>query len=202
MPSELLRQKKMLTEKKILRKEMISRRKNLSVEERKNFSRQIIKKFLATPIYKKSSVIMAYMPMADEVQLQEFFADAFKKKKILAIPFIVERGIIKPVILPNLEVLEVGEFGILTVKKNFREFIDEKKIDCIIVPGAAFDIHGNRLGLGGGYYDRFLKSVENAKKIALAFDFQVTENLPTESHDMSVDLIITEKNFFIKEKGV
>ena len=81
----------------------------------------------------------------------------------------------------------------MTVKKNLREFIDAKKIDCVIVPGAAFDVHGKRLGLGGGYYDRFLKLAENAKKISLAFDFQILENIPTEPHDLPVDFIITEK---------
>lgn len=179
--------------KKILRKKIISRRKSLSAEERKIFSHEIIKKFLATEIYKNSSSIMAYISMSDEVQLQEFFADAFNKEKILAIPFIIERKIIKPVILKNFDSLEVGEFGILTVKENLREFIDEKNFDCVIVPGVAFDVQGKRLGMGGGYYDKFLKLATNAKKISLAFDCQIVENIPTEPHDMPVDLIITEK---------
>ena len=166
----------------------------MSVEERENLSEKIVQKFLSSELYKNSSVIMAYMSMADEIQLREFFADAFDKKKILAIPLIVERGIIQPVILKNFDSLEVGDFGILTVKKNSRKFLDIEKIDCIIVPGVAFDIRGYRLGLGGGYYDRFLKKT-SAKKIALAFDFQLTENLPIEPHDMPVDFIITEKNF-------
>ena len=180
-------------EKKFLRQKIISLRKNLSAEERKNFSHEIVKKFLATEIYKTSSVIMAYMPMSEEVQLQEIFTDAFKNKKICAIPFIVERGIIQPVIFENFNSLEVGELNILTVKKNLRKFIDAEKFDCVIVPGVAFDVHGKRLGMGGGYYDRFLKRAENAKKISLAFDFQIVENIPTELHDIPVDLILTEK---------
>ena len=183
----------MLNEKKSLRKKFIALRKNLSVDERENLSQRIVQKFLSTALYKNSSVIMAYMSMADEIQLREFFIDAFDKKKILAIPLIIERGIIQPVILKNFDSLEVGDFGILTVKKNSRKFLDIEKIDCIIVPGAAFDIRGYRLGLGGGYYDRFLNLAKNAKKFALAFDFQVTENLPIEPHDMPVDFIITEK---------
>ena len=184
----------MLNEKKSLRRKFLALRKKLSAEEREKLSREIVQKFLSSEVYKNSSVIMAYMPTADEIQLQEFFADAFDKEKILAIPLIIGRGIMQPVILKNFDELEVGEFGILTVRENSRKFIDAEKIDCVIVPGAAFDIHGKRLGLGGGYYDRFLKKT-SAKKIALAFDFQVVENLPTESHDMPVDCIFTEKNF-------
>ena len=181
----------MLSEKKSLRKKFLALRKNLSVEEREKLSREIVQKFLSSEVYKNSSVIMAYMPTADEIQLREFFADAFDKEKILAIPLIIGRGIMQPVILKNFDELEIGEFGILTVREDSRKFIDAEKIDCVIVPGAAFDIHGKRLGLGGGYYDRFLKKT-SAKKIALAFDFQVVENLPTESHDMPVDFIFTE----------
>ena len=185
----------MLNEKKSLRKKFVALRKNLSVDEREFLSNKIVKNFLESEIYKNSSVIMAYMSMPEEIQLKNFFADAFDKQKILAIPLIIESGIMQPVILKNFDELEVGDFGILTVKKNCRNFLDEKKIDCVIVPGAAFDFFGNRLGLGGGYYDRFLKKI-SAKKIALAFDFQITKNLPIESHDVPVDFIFTEKNFF------
>ena len=61
----------------------------------------------------------------------------------------------------------------------------------MIVPGAAFDVSGGRLGLGGGYYDRFLPLAANAKKIAFAYGFQLVENLPLEPHDAKVDLILT-----------
>lgn len=177
--------------KKSLRKKFVEMRKNLSVEEREILSKKIVQKFLESEIYKNSSVIMAYMSMPEEIQLKNFFADAFDRKKILAIPLITERGIIQPVILKNFDELEIGDFGILTVKKNSRKFLDAEKIDCVIVPGAAFDVRGYRLGLGGGYYDRFLKKT-SAKKIALAFDFQITENLPIESHDVPIDFIFTE----------
>ena len=67
--------------KKILRKKIISRRKNLSAEEINFLSHEIVKKFLATEIYKNSSTIMAYMSMPDEVQLREFFLTLLKRKK-------------------------------------------------------------------------------------------------------------------------
>ena len=66
-----------------------------------------------------------------------------------------------------------------------------KELDCVIVPGAAFDVNCNRLGKGGSFYDKFLKLAVNAKKIALAYDFQIVDDLPTEAHDTPVDLVIT-----------
>ena len=182
---------KIFERKKILRKEMTSKRAELEKSERDKLSHEIVQKILSHTIYKNSKTVMAYASMPEEIQLNELFENAFAAEKKLAIPFIVGRGNMRPVLLPSSDVLEVGDFGILTVRQENRKFVDVKEIDCVIVPGAAFDIHGNRLGLGGGYYDRFLKLVPNAKKIAPAFDFQIVKDLPVTPNDCGVDLIIT-----------
>ena len=135
---------------------------------------------------------MAYISMPEEIQLQKILAAALSQGKTVAIPLIVGRGEMEPVILPKFNALETGDFGNATVKENLRQIIDAEKIDCVIVPGAAFDVLGNRLGLGGGYYDKFLPRAVNAKKVALAYDFQLVKKIPTEPHDSPVDIIITE----------
>ena len=134
---------------------------------------------------------MAYVSMPEEVQLNDLFEAAFASNKLLAIPLIVGRGTMKPVYLPSMESLVVGDFGILTVRQECRKLVEFSDIECVIVPGAAFDHQGNRLGLGGGYYDRFLERVPMAKRVALAFDYQLVDNIPTEPHDLKVDVIIT-----------
>ena len=179
-------------QKKSLRKEMRSRRASMSKEERDAASHKIVSSLIENPIYKESSTIMAYASMPEEIQLNELFDDAFANKKILAVPLIVGRGTMRPVFLPSMEHLVVGDFGILTVRQDCRTFVDFNDIDSIIVPGAAFDRQGNRLGLGGGYYDRFLKRVPQAKRIALAFDFELYDSIPAEAHDTKMDVIITE----------
>ena len=179
--------------KKELRREMLALRKSLTPAERESLSAQIVQKFLALEIYQDASTVMAYVSMAEEIQLREIFADAFAQGKTLAVPLIVGRGEMLPVIVPNFDALETGAFGIATVKENLREFVSAEKIECVVVPGAAFDAKCNRLGLGGGYYDKFLPAAVNAKKIALAYDFQIVEEIPVEPHDSPVDMIITEK---------
>ena len=177
--------------KKFLRQEFLSRRKNISHDERDRVSHALTEKFLATEIYRDAKIIMAYASTPDEIQLTELFAACFADKKILAIPLITGKGEMSAVEVPNFDALEVGAFGILTVKHDLRKFVDAEKIDCVIVPGAAFDRNGGRLGLGGGYYDRFLPRAVNAKKIAFAYDFQLVESLPTELHDAKVDTVFT-----------
>ena len=179
-------------DKKLLRKEMRARRKSLTEFKRQTLSNEIVKKFLTQDVYKNSQVIMAYVSMPEEVQLQKIFVDAFAQKKILVIPFIIGKGEMQAVQVESFDALEVGEFGILTVRKDSRKIISPEKINCVIVPGTAFDLNLNRLGLGGGFYDKFLPRAVNAKKIALAYEFQIVENVPTEPHDFKIDMIITE----------
>lgn len=183
--------KEIFEQKKLLRKEMAARRAEMSKADCEKFSREVVQKILAHPVYKNAKSVMAYAAMPEEIQLNELFDDAFNAGKKLSIPFIVGRGNMRPVHLPSRDVLEVGDFGILTVRQENRKFVDVKEIDCIIIPGAAFDLKGNRLGKGGGYYDRFLKLAFNAKKIAPAFDFQLVENVPITPADCGVNVIIT-----------
>ena len=180
-------------QKKILRQKFLSKRAAIPHNERDRISHELIKNFLATEIYRASKIIMAYASTPDEIQLNELFAACFDDKKILAIPFIVGKGEMQAVEVPNFDALEIGAFNILTVKRELRKFIEPALLDCVIVPGAAFDIHGGRLGLGGGFYDRFLPRAVNAKKIALAYDFQLVDNLPLEPHDAKIDFVITLK---------
>lgn len=176
-------------------------RKSLTPVQRETLSAEIVRKFLALEIYRAAATVMAYVSTPEEVQLREIFTDAFAQGKKLAVPLIVGAGEMLPVVVPNFDALEVGAFGIATVKENLREFVDAEKIDCVVVPGAAFDVSGNRLGLGGGYYDKFLPSAVNAKKIALAYDFQIVTEIPVEPHDSPVDIIITEKRIINAERS-
>ena len=178
-------------QKKILRREFLAKRAAVPRDQRDRISHELIKKFLSTEIYREAKVIMAYASTPDELQLNELFATCFDDKKILAIPYIVGKGAMQAVEVPNFNALEIGAFNILTVKSEFRNFIKPAQIDCVIVPGAAFDLSGGRLGLGGGYYDRFLPLAVNAKKIALAYDFQLVDSLPTEEHDAKIDMVLT-----------
>lgn len=181
--------------KKILRREMRALRKSLLPAQRESLSAEIVQKFLSLEIYQAAGTVMAYVSTPEEIQLRGIFSDAFAQGKTLAIPLIVGAGEMLPVVVPNFDALEVGAFGIYTVKENLREFVSAEKIDCVVVPGAAFDVNFNRLGLGGGYYDKFLPTAFNAKKVALAYDFQLVEEIPVEPHDSPVDIILTEKRF-------
>ncbi len=105
--------------------------------------------------------------------------------------------------IDSLEELKAGYQGILEPEglqeKSFSEWVKkQRKADIrMLLPGAAFDRMGNRIGYGGGFYDRWLEKWENLsiERIALAYAFQIVSEIPAEEPDKTVDFMITERGF-------
>ena len=66
----------------------------------------------------------------------------------------------------------------------------------MVMPGAAFDKENHRVGYGGGFYDRFLEKHPQIRRVAVAFEFQMLPEVPTESTDISPEIIVTEKSAY------
>ena len=93
----------------------------------------------------------------------------------------------------TLDGLKKNKFGILEPADTSKIF-NKEDIDLVIMPGVAFDRSGNRVGYGGGYYDKFLCEMSSdIPTIALAYNIQILKELPSEKHDIKVDMVITEK---------
>jgi len=96
--------------------------------------------------------------------------------------------------LKNLNELEPGAFNILEPKKEFFRPVSPDDIDLVIIPGVAFDKDGDRIGYGMGFYDRFLRSMKkNIPVVALAYEFQIVDDIPVDDTDVTVHKIITEE---------
>ncbi|MGR8948761.1 MAG: 5-formyltetrahydrofolate cyclo-ligase [Gammaproteobacteria bacterium] len=95
--------------------------------------------------------------------------------------------------LPNLDNLERGPLGIFTSPSKVPV---NGEIDIAIVPGLGFTRAGARLGYGGGYYDRWFEKHPTTKRVALCFEAQLVDDLPTEPHDREMDTIITESTIY------
>lgn len=95
--------------------------------------------------------------------------------------------------------LKPGYFGILEPREGCRRVCCPESV--ILVPGAAFSRDGKRLGRGGGFYDRFLEREPKHKKIAAAYEYQMIGTLPSEVHDVPVDMVVTEKQCYICRTG-
>lgn len=90
----------------------------------------------------------------------------------------------------SMEDLEPGFHGILEPKSSCCQANDRTAV--VIVPGAAFSEAGERLGYGGGFYDRFFMEEPEHERIGLAYEFQILKNLPVEAHDVIMNQVVTE----------
>lgn len=179
--------------KKALRTSIKQKRRALSIEYRQQASRKMQAELTRLPCYQAAEYIMLYMAMQDEVQLDELIAMVLKDGKKAVIPLVTGAGLMEAVELSDMADLVPDKYGIKTVSEEKRRLIAPDKIDLIIVPGVAFDKAGHRLGMGGGFYDRFMLRASRAVRAALAYDCQLLVSVPAEVHDLTVDYIITEK---------
>lgn len=140
-------------------------------------------KLESEPEFLQASTIMLFASLPDEVYTHDFIQKWAANKTIL-LPSIRNSEIVPCLYKPN-SAFHVGEYNILEAIEAY-----EGEIDLVLVPGQAFDAQGNRLGRGKGFYDRFLKRT-NAFRIGICFDFQLLPQIPTEAHDMKMDLVIS-----------
>ncbi len=182
--------------KEKIRKDILQRRLSLSSEEIKNKSNQIFLNLVKTTEFLNSQNIMFYVATRSEAQTEEMIKASLKMGKRIFVPIILPDCInLAPSRLINFDrELEKGKKGILEPKKEYRRLFPTENIELIILPGIAFDLTGNRIGRGLGYYDNFLKKVSpSTKLIALAFEMQIIEKVPAHRNDIPVHKIITEK---------
>ena len=180
--------------KRLLRQEVLAHRRSLSAKENKAFSERIAARLLALDSYREAQTIFAFASMADEVQLYGFMESALAAGKSIAVPLVTGKGSMEAARVRTLADLVPGDFGILTVRAVGRVLFPPESLDLVLVPGAAFSREGARLGLGAGFYDRFLSErAPAAQRIAVAFSCQITATVPVEPHDMMMQQIVTEK---------
>ncbi|MFA6917946.1 MAG: 5-formyltetrahydrofolate cyclo-ligase [Candidatus Gracilibacteria bacterium] len=176
-------------EKHLIRKKTLNQRLKSDKKELKRQSHEIMRKLLVTRIFQKGKNILFYMPIQNEVDTKPLIEFTMKKNKNVLVPRVENEESMDSYKINSLKDLIVGKFDVLEAKKSCEKF-PKKDIDLIIIPGIAFDERGYRIGFGKGYYDNFLKGLR-ARKIALAYDFQIVKNIPGESHDIKMDVIIT-----------
>lgn len=180
--------------KAAIRKKILLRLKNQKEEERQSKSLLIKNKLFRLSVFRKAKIVMFYISKDGEVNTIPMIKGAIQKGKKVAVPLTLtnEKELAVSLISGNDKELEMGPWGIKQPKKSSIRPINLKKIDLVVVPALAFDHQRNRLGRGGGYYDRFLKKLpESISTIGLAFDFQILGNLPQSSHDVKVKRLLT-----------
>lgn len=168
--------------------------------DKEQLSRHICEQFLALPEYKAAQTVMFYVDVRTEVRTREFLPAALSHGKRVIVPYCVE-GELELFHLQHMDELTVGMYRILEPKPELRGLAEKRadvaEIDLIMVPGVAFDRRGARMGHGKGYYDKLLEHARpDTPLVALAFECQLFDEIPTAAHDVFMDKIITEQRIY------
>lgn len=190
-------------QRKQLRKQKIQARNNLTAEQREIFSRQIVDRILASKVFQEAETIMIYRTVKGEVRLDALEEAALKLGKRLAYPLCIsDREMIALMPRENLpadkSAWKSGYCGIMEPIREMSVEIAPKEIDMVICPCTAFDEHGGRLGMGAGFYDRFLEKCLNAYVAAVAFEVQKADHIPMEAWDKRMEAVFTEEAVYLK----
>ncbi len=188
-----------MTGKSDIRKYILSRRDSIHEEIRKDKDREIKERLLVLSEFKASHKILLYASFRSEVDTFDLLKYCIAHGKAVVLPRVDKQdGELKLYEIKDTEELVKGYFGIPEPDVSEDRRMNVEHMDLILVPGVAFDEKCNRLGYGKGFYDKLLSRVKGQGSkvkglIALAYEEQIVESIPSESHDIRMDKIITDK---------
>lgn len=178
-------------DKKAAREFVRKRKKQMTVEEIKVKSKKILERLLKEPCFLQAETLYCYVSYNQEVMTKPLISRALAMGKKVAVPKVIGEEM-EFIYLNSLDELARGYQGI---EEPTGATVAKEDNVLMILPGLAFDKRGNRVGYGGGFYDRYLNRNQNNNylKVAVGFDFQVMEHLEMEECDEPVDIILTEE---------
>lgn len=181
-------------EKKALRKEIKALRAAHTDEEIHAMSLKVRDQVLTLPEYRDAEVIYAYVDCKHEVETSDIIRAAWADGKRVAVPKVQGENMKFFYITSLEEDLEEGYYGIREpYEKHPADEAEDERKGLMLMPGVAFDEARHRIGYGGGFYDRFLEAHPGLSRAALAFEFQIKEQVPYEVFDICPEKIVTEK---------
>ena len=181
--------------KRAIRKEALKKRDEISTDVRAEKDLIIKGRLFSLPEFVAAKTIFFYASFRSEVETSNMIKESLKMGKKIILPKVdKERHRLMLFEIKDINELSPGYMGIPEPSLFDERLVTLDDVDLVIIPGAAFDFSGNRLGYGAGYYDILLS--EGKRKIpiiALAYEEQLVDSIPSEKHDVKVDMIVTDK---------
>ena len=170
-------------------------RKALGPEERRAANAALCANLWQLDAVQNAQNILLYAAFGAEADLATFAAEAAAQGKTLAYPVCGE-GYSLTAAVPGPDGWEVGQYGIRTPVLKRSRLLQPEQLELVLVPCTAFDADCFRVGMGKGYYDRYLPRCRNAVKIGIAFEVQRVEHAAVDEHDQQLDTYVTERGIY------
>ena len=173
--------------KQELRNRIRAQKRAMTPEQIEEKSASLARQLYATELYQQAQTVYGYLPYNQEVRTVPILQQALRDGKRVAVPKVYGEEM-RFLYIEDLSQVEKGSFGIPEPITDGPVATQEDAL--ILMPGLAFDPKGNRMGYGGGFYDKYLQAQPNHPTVALCYDFQMLPRLDTEEHDVPVDLVL------------
>ena len=175
-------------EKRALRKEVLARRDSMSMEVRQRADMAMAYRIIGHQWFYRAEVLLVFVNYGSEIGTEEIILEALKKGKKVFVPK-VEGTEMVFYRISTMEELQEGYKGIKEPVGNTECFdyqAYQKNRMLLLMPGVAFDVYGNRMGYGKGFYDRFLadKELLQTYSIGIGYACQRVEQVPVDEHDL------------------
>ena len=179
--------------KQQLRVELLAKRRKLTKEFILTQSDNMAQNLYKWPNYQSAKTIMLFLSMPDEPSMINIIEHAWQQGKTVCVPHMREQfGIMDAAIIHKMHDLVRGRLNLLVPNPVHLTLIDPGLIDIVVVPAVAYDHAGNRLGMGAGYYDRFIPQATKAVLIGAVWSSQIVDSIPTNQYDKRVQYLLME----------
>ncbi len=194
------------SQRTFLRRRILALRSQLTTKERAHLENQLVKRLFTLPALQEYNTFFVYCNYQTEVSTQALIDRLLLMGKTVCVPLVEPKNsAMEAVVLtdPKKELIP-GYRGIPEPAPSLipERILPPGRIEVAFIPGSVFDERGNRLGYGGGFYDRFLTHrAPQALRMGLAFSCQVIDRIPQQAHDVPMDMVITEKKILSWPRG-
>ena len=184
-----------------------ARKSRIAQPNKDELSVLICDQFMALPEYQSARTVLWYVDAGSEVRTRHSLGKALAQGKRIVIPWcVVATNELELFHLQDMNELVEGAYKILEPQEDLRSLpgktIAPEELDLAMIPGTAFDLRGARMGQGKGYYDRLLARAGGAAPlVGMAFDCQIFDEIPVSSHDVFMDMVITESRVIARPRA-
>lgn len=171
-------------------------RKQLPADYRQAAAKSAAQHFIHHPLFEKSQHIACYMAHQNEMNPQVLVDAIWQANKHCYLPMLMNDQTLQFALYEPNDELVLNQYGIPEPQANAKRMM-ASELDVVMMPLVAFDRQGNRLGMGGGFYDKTFAKLNRPTLLGFAYSVQEVECLPSDSWDVKLAGVVTEKEMII-----